>query len=150
MEIKFEYSNHVLTSACPLKALIEITTAGDIRIFIEHKIVSVLEARDANPLPIKYVGFASLQHSLAEYFYGCKGEDIYTSNELKSNCTMYETKDNSFKDFYPLTSKMQRKYATSDYTLNTLFYVEARRSVRVSLSKDNRLSDGYEIGNYTE
>lgn len=120
---------------------------GEIRLFIEHKLVSILETRDAAPLAVKYVGFASLQHSLAEFFYGCKGEDIYTKNELQSNCTLYETKANTFKDFYKLNSKIDKKYAANSYIVNTLFYVEARRGVKILLSKDEAdISDGYEMG----
>lgn len=108
--------------------------------------MSILEARDATPLAIKYIGFASLQHSLAEFFYGCKGEDIYTKKELQTSCTSYETKDNNFKDFYKLNSKIEKKHAADNYIVNTLFYVEARRGVRVLLSKDKEISNGYEMG----
>lgn len=146
MDLKFEYTNLVLTSKCPLKALIEITSHGEIRVFIEHKNVAVLETRDASTLAIKYIGFASLQHSLAEFFYGCQGEDIYTRKQLETNCLIYETKENQFKDFHPIKSKIHRKFTTKDYIINTLIYIEARRSCRILISKDSELSDGYEIG----
>lgn len=154
MEMKFEYTDQVLASKSPLKALIEITTHGEIRIFIEHKIVAVLETRDPSPLSIKYVAFASLQHSLAEFFYACKGEDIYTKKQLEGNCQTYETKENQFREFHPLQSRIQKKYTADEFIVNTLFYAEARRAIRILLSQDNVLSNGYEIGrpnlNYTD
>lgn len=129
---------------CPL--IFSTVPAGDIRVFIEHKIAAVVEARDAAPLNVKYVGFASQQHSLAQYFYGCQGEDIYTKPDLERNCIVYETKEYVFRHFFSITSKIHKKYASDDIIVNVLFYVEARRALRVLLAKDNGTTEGYMIG----
>lgn len=108
---------------------------------------SVLEARDATPLAIKYVGFASLQHSLAQYFYNCKEDSIYTPKELQTACQVYEKKDDVYTDFFPINSQKQKSGGANDVAY-TLFYATARRGLRVLLAKeraDEGQRQGYEI-----
>ncbi|XP_031630189.1 uncharacterized protein LOC116345171 [Contarinia nasturtii] len=145
-ELIFQYTDEILTKNCPLKILIEITSAGDIRAYIEHSLKPIIEFKDSNPLKIKYFGFSSLGQSLARYFYDCRGDEAYTKSQLNSRCQHVNTTNIEHTEFHRIPDNSITD--TTQYDVEIPLYVAAQHDAHILLSSDNSsntIHNGYEF-----
>lgn len=111
---------HIL-KPCPLFHL----AGGSFAVYKKNNISDefelLLSGRDPNPIPIKYIGFASKNNQRLRYYYDCpffpsndeikfKGlelpsnllQTIYTESEFLAKCKRVVTGDNDYKNFIPV------------------------------------------------
>ncbi|XP_055311129.1 uncharacterized protein LOC129573947 [Sitodiplosis mosellana] len=145
-ELVFQYTDEILTKNSPLKLLIEITSAGDIRAYVEHTLKPIIEFKDSNPLQIKYFGFSSLGQSLARYFYDCRGDEVYTKSQLQSQCQHVNTTSNEHTQFHRIPDNSITD--TDQYSIEIPLYVAASHDAHILLASDNSFNsirNGYEF-----
>lgn len=117
--------------------------------FIEYQKEPLAATRDANPLPIKYFGFASYDNTLNKYFYNCEGENAYGIDDIKELCRSYQALENEYKEFYPIKDVVGIR--PDGYIINFPLYIQSGKDAHVLLTTravDDRADDVYEICKY--
>lgn len=119
-------------------------TAGDIRIYIEHKVGPVIEFKDSVPLKIAYFGFSSLGNSLARFFYNCTEDNVYARTQLIDKCESLSNENSTMKTFRIADPNDVAK--NSNLLLDFQFFVEAVNDYSVRFTMNEHDKNGYQIG----
>lgn len=122
-------------------------TAGSIRVYVEHTIKPIIEFKDSNPLNIKYFGFSTLDQAVVRFFYNCRGDEVYTTSQLQSQCQQLNTTNSAYTQFHRI---QDNSITDSDqYPIELPLYVAAEQNAHLLLASDDTYNDtrnGYEIG----
>lgn len=146
LDLTTEYTFNVLRRDDPLKVEIQIKTNGEIKVFIEYQKEPLAVARDPNPLPIKYFGFASYDNTLNKYFYDCPGENRYDVIELEKRCSYDEALENEYKKFHAIADIQGIR--PEGYLIKLPVFIKAERDAHILLTpknRDDRSDEAYEI-----
>lgn len=116
---------NLLNPRVPIKFVLEISKDGQIAIYSQHDpFVPLITAHDPNPLPIKFLSFAS-KDTLSQFYFNCvddnKDAPVMVPIKLPSRigeddtgvvgdkwglkqCQTIQVKDNHYTKFFPLES----------------------------------------------
>lgn len=89
-------------------------------------------AKYENPLAIKYFSFASEDNSVAKFFYGCEGENVYGEEDFKQKCQYDEELEIEYTKFYKIDDIPGTR--SEQFALNFPFFVKAERDARILLT----------------
>jgi len=154
----------VVSELRPLKALIEVSKDGHIRVHFDNKAEPVIEAYDPFVLPVEYMSFASYQGASVEFLYNCasdttaldlskdlhKQPEVTTNDlslvpieELEKKCETEETWELAYKKFHAL--KDLKHSQAEGYIFKLNFFIFGHKEVHVLLSPTDKpnIENGY-------
>lgn len=120
-----------------------MSTAGNIRVFIEHQIKPIIEFKDSTPLKIAYFGFSSLGNSLARFYYNCTDENIYSREQLMPACEHTSVEKSKFNSIRITDSN---DIDSNRLRLDFQFFATAPGDFLVRFTEDAQGQSGYQIG----
>lgn len=114
---------------------------------MEHTLKPIIEFKDANPLRVKFFGFSSLEQSSVRFFYNCRGDEVYTTSQLQSQCQYLNSSSN---EYIQLNHMQDNAITDSDrYAFEVPLYLAAAQDAHILLASDSaydNIQTGYEIG----
>lgn len=116
----------------------------------------LIEAKDPNPIPVKYVSFGSFKTSLVKYSFNCSFSfalpdtitlpSLHSSKIVKDHCRYEEAITYEYTDFYKITDIVGAR--PENYIMNLPLYIQANVNSNVLLTKGpltNFEDNAYEI-----
>jgi len=151
-------AKNILSPVRPLKVVIEVSKDGHINVFTDNNVEPLLSAYDPNPLPVKYISFASFEYANVEYLYNCVSDksavlsansipkkpaqpsdpsDLQTVpiEDLVHKCKYEEHWENDYKTFHALSDFNTQ---AEGYQFKVHFYAHGSQDVHVVLSATDK------------